>query len=499
MSRASLRVTPLVVFLPLVFARVLFASGAPASDASSGNAGMSVAVTNCNDSGPGSLRDALARAVSGDTVDLRSLDCSKIILTSGAIEVLQSDISLVGPGRYRLTIDGNRTSAVLRHFGGGWLRIRGLSIANGHHEIGEYSNFGGCLLSRNGSIELRNAQLHHCVTKTADNYAYGGGAYAQFSIVLYNTNVFANRAIATSGYAAGGGVYADGGLIIDHSLVCSNEARANEFGYGLAGGASGGTLFGGTTVRYSTIRDNRASRSGGGLETWGNATISHSTISGNRAPSGGGIDASLYDPENAFVIRNSTISGNSATYDGGVSLVTGSGTSVTILDSTISHNTASVASAIGIFGSESTKSIANSTIAFNHQVDPIGSGCSGVVQADGVLHLESTIVAKSTCKNDPPYDDTPYDIGGRPDIDSVMGANNLVMTSGLPLPTDTITVDPQLASLAANGGRTKTHALLDSSPAIDTGNNAAGLKYDQRGAGYPRVKGAQADIGAYER
>ncbi|MEZ0472939.1 choice-of-anchor Q domain-containing protein [Luteimonas salinilitoris] len=162
-------------------------------------------------------------------------------------------------------------------------------------------------------------------------------------------------------------------------------------------------------------------------------------------------------------------------------------------------NTASVASAIGIFGDESTKSIANSTIAFNHQVDPIGATCSGVVQADGVLHLESTIVASSTCKNDPPYDDTPYDIGGSPDVDSVMGANNLVMTSWLPLPADTITTDPRRGRLAANGGRTRTHALRDSSPAIDTGNNAAGLQYDQRGAGYPRVKGVQADIGAYER
>ena len=45
-----------------------------------------VTVTNCNDSGPGSLRNAVARAHSGDKVDLRRLSCT-IVLTRGAIEI----------------------------------------------------------------------------------------------------------------------------------------------------------------------------------------------------------------------------------------------------------------------------------------------------------------------------------------------------------------------------------------------------------------------------
>jgi len=55
-----------------------------------------------------------------------------------------------------------------------------------------------------------------------------------------------------------------------------------------------------------------------------------------------------------------------------------------------------------------------------------------------------------------------------------------------PPPADTIRFDPMLAPLADNGGRTWTHALLDGSPAIDDGNNEAGLLYDQRGPGFPR-------------
>ena len=55
-----------------------------------------------------------------------------------------------------------------------------------------------------------------------------------------------------------------------------------------------------------------------------------------------------------------------------------------------------------------------------------------------------------------------------------------------------------LGPLASNGGTTRTHMVLSGSPAIDAGNNAANVSFDQRGSGYPRVIGSSADIGAYE-
>jgi hypothetical protein len=47
-------------------------------------------------------------------------------------------------------------------------------------------------------------------------------------------------------------------------------------------------------------------------------------------------------------------------------------------------------------------------------------------------------------------------------------------------------------------GRTRTHALLPDSPAIDMGSNVLTLHSDQRGDGFPRVNGVRADIGAVE-
>lgn len=67
-------------------------------------------MTNCNDSGSGSLRNAIASASSGDTISLESLACRRIVLTSGRIEIPQDDLTLIGRGTAML-IDGNRASS----------------------------------------------------------------------------------------------------------------------------------------------------------------------------------------------------------------------------------------------------------------------------------------------------------------------------------------------------------------------------------------------------
>jgi len=67
------------------------------------------------------------------------------------------------------------------------------------------------------------------------------------------------------------------------------------------------------------------------------------------------------------------------------------------------------------------------------------------------------------------------------------------------VPPDTIESKyANLGPLAYNGGTTATHKLMTFSPAIDAGSNAGSESYDQRGAGFPRVIGSSADIGAFE-
>ncbi|HEX3123163.1 MAG TPA: choice-of-anchor Q domain-containing protein, partial [Rhodanobacteraceae bacterium] len=83
---------------------------------------------------------------------------------------------------------------------------------------------------------------------------------------------------------------------------------------------------------------------------------------------------------------------------------------------------------------------------------------------------------------------------------TLLGNNNLVVSAqaNVTLPNATLRAAPLLLPLAANGGPTLTHGLAPGSPAVDAGNNSSALASDQRGAGFPRVLGAAADIGAFE-
>ena len=110
-----------------------------------------------------------------------------------------------------------------------------------------------------------------------------------------------------------------------------------------------------------------------------------------------------------------------------------------------------------------------------------------------MLHLESTIVARNSCVAGP----FGYDIGAA--TGSVIGANNLIEYPLVPVPADTLAVNPRLASLADNGGYSATHRPLADSPVLQRGSNLLNRAYDQRGPGFPRVKGGAPDIGSTER
>jgi hypothetical protein len=418
-------------------------------------------VTNCSDSGAGSLRNAVASALSGDTIDLRSLSCTRIVLTSGEIAIPQNNLTLLGRSRDALAIDGRQTFRVFGHTGTGTLRIRHLTVAWGYRHATIDFDRGGCIKS-NGNVELHRSRVHHC-QMLADGWldsppTAGGGISALGNVVLSYSAVFDNTATTD---AVGGGIQADGQVTLHYSQVFNNRAF---WGGGVRAGL-------GANVTYSTIRDNIAGASGGGLYLeQGDLLVNKSTISNNRLfqesrsvwPAGGGIFA------------------------------WGAGQRA-IIDSTFSGNHAARGTAAYIQGDVQ---IYNSTIAFNVAIwddEPLTPPCEqrGALRAN-VLTLESTIVANNECING-----VSYDVGA--DTSAIIGSDNLIFRSNIPVPTDTIWANPRLASLAANGGPTRTHMLFSDSPAINHGGNVLNRAYDQRGPGFPRVKGAFPDIGAIER
>lgn len=414
-------------------------------------------VTNCNDSGTGSLRQRAAIALSGDTIDLRGLSCHLITLTSGPITLPQQDIHVRGPGYRALIISGNYRDSVFRHVGTGTLWLSGVTVEKGNRQAQVAE--GGCIFSA-GDFNGYDLEIRRCG-------AHGLGTG--------QTN------------GAGGGVAAARHLVLTYSGVHNNTARGfNSHGGGLAAGEN-------MTLKRVRVTGNSAREGGGVSVTGGFGTLLSMdtvTISGNSAATGGAVKT-----QSPVYIVDSTLSGNVASVEAGA-FVFDYPFDKLIVNSTISGNRAPRFSA-GAANFQIT--IVNSTVAFNDNRPgtALVPDCSQAFGALGsqTMELESTIVARNTCNGA-----AARDIAGIPDWrDPVIGSNNLVMSADRPLPADTLSSDPRLAPLANNGGRTQTHALLQTSPAIDQGNNTSGSDYDQRGPGFPRVKGNAPDIGAFER
>ncbi|MCC6595333.1 MAG: hypothetical protein IT477_02355 [Rhodanobacteraceae bacterium] len=234
--------------------------------------GAILPVTHCADDGSsGSLREVVATAASGDTVDLSALTCSSITLTQGAISTNLDSLTLRGPDS-PLVIDGSGNASVLAHYGAGILRIERLTLANGYYVGG-----GGCVFSQ-ANLTLVASTVRDC--RGNESYSSGAGVLVLGDLTLESSTLSGN-----SGAIAGGGATADGAVVVRNSTISGNAAAV--LGGGLYHGgeaAAGGTL----TISNSTVSANAAGTGGGGVYIgYSIPTALHSTIiAGNGADSG---------------------------------------------------------------------------------------------------------------------------------------------------------------------------------------------------------------------
>lgn len=395
-----------------------------------------VTVSTCADSGAGSLRDAVAGAVDGDTIDLSALACSTITLTSGAVNVEVNNLAITGPGSTALTIDGNANDAIINLYGDAYndgsatLTLSGVTLTNG-----AFDGAPGGAIWAYGNLDLDEVAVTDSHTTGNLNGDGGGGLRASGNIVLSNSTVSGNSADSDKYNSFGGGVVTGGDLTVVNSTISGNTAKANgSYTYEYYGYVYYYFGFGG----------------GGGALANGNITVTNSTISGNDAALGGG----LVGLGTEMTLQNSTITGNDASLD---------------------------------------------NQSFPEDPRAEGGGVVGGNYYEAfTATLNSTIIAGNTANTTIEYGADFAIFEGKGGPATVTGANNLVVDSSNPMPAGTLTANPMLGPLASNGGSTLTHALLAGSPAIDTGNNVAGLTTDQRGGTFVRVSGATADIGAFE-
>ena len=401
--------------------------------------GQLFTVTNTNDAGDGSLRDAVARAnatVGADTIAFDNIVFSvaqTITLTSGQLTLTDSaTTTIIGPGANLLSISGHNASRVFQIVAGASAALSGLTITDG--------NVAG----------------------------QGGGLDNSGSLTLTNCTVSGNTA-RNGGFGRGGGLY----------------------------NSPGGTL----TLTSCTISGNTASYLGGGLCNFSTstssaiATLTNCTVSGNTAINSGGI-ISAGGVSATLTMTDCTINGNTGS-DGNAGVSASFGVA-TLTNCTISGNSGGS----GVTCYHATVTLTNCTVSGNSNSNVLpnlnSANRGGGVFSDSTTTLNNTIVARNTAGIDPDVCGAVTGsnnlIGNGTGMTGISdGVNhNQVGTSGSP-------INPELGLLQDNGGPTQTMALLLGSPAIDAGNNAlipAGVTTDQRG--FPRVVDGIVDIGAFE-
>ncbi len=205
-------------------------------------------VTNINDAGEGSLRQAIlnANAIAGDDLItfagtvLTDATRDTLTLTSGELSI-SSNLTIKGTAANLITISGNNTSRAFRVNSGSIVTLSGLTISNGN--------------------------------------------------------------AANSTIKNGGGILNDGTLTVINSTLSGNSASSG--GGGGIASSSNSTL----TVINSTISGNSANLGGGIFREGAIATLTSSTLSGNSSSDGGGI---LSKGTGKITVSNTIVAGNTS-------------------------------------------------------------------------------------------------------------------------------------------------------------------------------------------
>jgi len=404
-------------------------------------------VTNTNDAGPGSLRQALidANAAAGaDDITFTVVPPATIGLLS-TLPQITSPLTITGLGASNLTI---------RRDPGAPGNFRIFDIANA--TAAPAVTITGVTLMNSGHVGLPGGAIN----------ATGPAALA---LTVADSAISGNNASVGGGIAVGNGT----SLTVRRTLIGGNTSTGRGGGVLLPAGNS-------LVLEDSTVSGNVSGGAGGGLYggfPGGPVTIRGTTISGNTAAGfgGGGLHFfTCYSPP--IVIENSTISGNATVNGGGALTVVeclqsgGKGTALSAL--TITHSTITLNTATGAFG------VGGLDLSFGVQVT-----------------LRNTIVSGNTSAVAP-------DIAGSAQANfCAVGSPQGWLQgpgSGNNLPFGT---DLQLGPLQDNGGPTLTHEPGPNAPPVQAGDPAfvPPPDFDQRGPGFARVIGGVLDIGAVER
>ncbi|MGD1702881.1 DUF4347 domain-containing protein [Dapis sp. BLCC M229] len=382
-----------------------------------------IIVTNNNDSGPGSLRQAIADANSGDTIEFdSSLTNQTITLTSGQLEI-DKDLTLDGGNAPNLTISGNNSSRIIDYqvipnfdllpenpdLKTEPLIIKNLTFADGKTtEIGK-SGAGGAIRTEiyTELIVENSTFINNTVSGRGGGAIYSGYNSKATIINSKFDNNDSSQAIENSeklGEHGGGAIliWSESELTIQESEFTNNK--------GTTGGAIN-NLLSQLTVENSIFKNNDSTAGSAGFENGhggaiytdgaslndstssGTIRISNSLFEGNKAAGEGGALFLFGYPPDEIIVENSTIINNYVIegfkgYSIGGGIRAGNA-EFTLTNSTLANNLALTQGGGLWVGENATSTVINSTFsnnaAFPAQLD---SNQQPIVDSDGNYVLD---------------------------------------------------------------------------------------------------------------
>ncbi len=434
-------------------------------------------VQNLADSGPGSLRQAIADAAPGDTINFAANVTGTITLTTGEL-LVDKNLTIAGPGSSALTVSGNNASRIFNLTNASaTVAISGLAIANGRFLVPQNSMSGGGGLRNAGTLTLSNCVFAgNTVALDTNTVAMGGAIYSSGPLVAQSCAFQSNAIITTigghNGGWGGGAIFAEGALTASDCRFSSNRCLPIQ--------SHGGAIYsvGNAAITRCAFTGNNSSQEGGAVWLAGIGTLTASCFSSNSATWGGGL---LTSWNSTVAVSNCTFARNEAWGGGGI--YNNSGAALTLQASTIASNTAtycfSFACYAGGLQNDGAATVGNSIIAANQYAPLLATDFPDVKGA--FVSIGYNLIGRTNGS-------TGFGLAGSQDQ---VGSN-------------TNPLDPLLGPLQDNGGPTPTMRPLPGSPAIDKGFSGGGT--DQRGrarpfdqAAVPNAPGGDgSDIGAVE-
>lgn len=459
-----------------------------------------------DDGSPGTLRSQIAAASPGDLIDFA---VTGSIVLSSSLVIATSDLTIDGPGRDVLAIDGGGVGRVLEVTSAATgVDASDLTIQNGF--VAGASQGGG--IRNAGGLTLRRARI---IGNRADN---GGGIYNSGTLHLNDVIVELNAVGHFSGSGAGGGLLNDGGAVTGVEVVIRDQYIMSIHAVGGMALANFGGVVDLAALQVNDYSEDEmiwnwsgtmtlsGSEISGGcyITNSGNLTIRQSVINGTSCEGSAGLISSgtllLTDVDvNGFLglgtaglflsgtatIERSLIRNMAGYYTTGG--VTNSG-NLLMVNSTISSNFGNLVS-----GFQNTSTGTAELYSTTITGDPSGDGA--VIDNQGSITIRNVLIERATTSMG-----TACNFAGFSDLDSLSLASDV--SCGL------TAMALLLGPLSDNGGPTMTHALLPGSPAIDRAVNCTydddldnltpevPVEKDQRGM--VRFGGTACDAGAFE-